>query len=116
MRDLVPPFVPPMMRLLGVDDRGAIGVLIGMLLGSGVLLGMAALTIDVGTLYQERAELQNGADAGSIAVAKTCVPTASNQNAVCDARTVDPGAAPKYANLNSKDGVSAVTLVCGHGP
>jgi hypothetical protein len=104
MRNLVPPFVRPMMRLLGADDRGAIGVLVGMLLGSGVLLGMAALTIDVGTLYQERAELQNGADAGSIAVAKTCV-----------VATCTPGTAANYANLNSKDGVSAVTLVCGHG-
>ncbi|TCO34234.1 putative Flp pilus-assembly TadE/G-like protein [Kribbella steppae] len=103
MRDLVPPFVRPMMRLLGRDDRGAFGVLIGMLLGSGVLLGMAALTIDVGTLYQERAELQNGADSGSIAVAKSCVITSCT-----------PGTAATYANLNAKDGVSAVTLVCGH--
>jgi hypothetical protein len=103
MRDLVPPFVRPMMRLLGRDDRGAFGVLVGMLLGSGVLLGMAALTIDVGTLYQERAELQNGADAGSIAVAKSCVVTSCT-----------PGTAATYANLNAKDGVSAVTLVCGH--
>lgn len=93
-------------RLLGDDDRGAFGVLVGMLLGTGVLLGMAALTIDVGTLYQERAELQNGADAGSIAVAKTCVidPTCA------------PGSAVPYANLNSKDGVSAVSLVCGQSP
>ena len=64
MRNLVPPFVRPMLRLLGRDDRGAFGVLVGMLFSTGVLLGMAALTIDVGTLYQERAELQNGADAG----------------------------------------------------
>jgi len=105
MRDLIPPFVRPMMRLLGVDDRGAVGVLVGMLLGSGVLLGMAALTIDVGTLYHERAVLQNGADAGSIAVAKTCV-----------VATCTPGTAANYADLNSKDGVSAVTMVCGHDP
>ena len=104
MRNLVPPFVRPMLRLLGRDDRGAFGVLVGMLFSTGVLLGMAALTIDVGTLYQERAELQNGADAGSIAVAKSCV--------VSSACT--PGTAATYANLNSKDGVSAVTLVCGH--
>jgi hypothetical protein len=98
-----------MMRLLGADDRGAFGVLIGILFGSGVLIGMAALTVDVGMLYHERAVLQNGADAGSIAVAKTCVPTALNPDAVCA-----PGTATKYADLNSKDGVSAVTLVCGY--
>jgi len=104
MRNLIPPFVRPMMRLLGADDRGAFGVLVGMLLATGVLLGMAALTVDVGRLYQERAELQNGADAGSIAVAKSCV-----AGPACT-----PGTAATYANLNAKDGVSAVTLVCGH--
>jgi hypothetical protein len=76
-----------------------------MLLAMGVLLGMAALTIDVGMLYKERAELQNGADAGSIAVAKTCA-----------VASCAPGTAANYANLNAKDGVSAVTLVCGHDP
>lgn len=104
MRNLVPSFVRPMMRLLHTDERGAVGILVGMLLASGVLLGMAALTIDVGALYQERAELQNGADAGSIAVAKSCVA----------GTTCMPGTASTYANLNAKDGASAVTLVCGH--
>ncbi|MET7276858.1 pilus assembly protein TadG-related protein [Kribbella sp. NPDC005582] len=94
----------PTLRLLGSDDRGAFGVLVASLLGTGVLLGMAALVIDVGMLYQERAELQNGADAGSIAVAKSCVVGPS----------CTPGSAGTYANLNAKDGVSAVTLVCGH--
>jgi hypothetical protein len=111
MRNLVPPFVRPLMRLVCVDDRGAVGVLVGSLFATGVLLGMAALTVDVGMIYQERAELQNGADAGSIAVAKTCVPTPSNPSPLCD-----PGTAANYADLNSKDGVSAVTLVCGQGP
>jgi len=107
MRNLIPPFVRPMMRLVGADDRGAVGALVGMLLATGVLLGMAALTVDVGMVYQERAELQNGADAGSIAVAKTCVVGTSG---------CTPVSAANYANLNSKDGVSAVTLVCGHDP
>ncbi|TDW66654.1 TadE/TadG family type IV pilus assembly protein [Kribbella pratensis] len=104
MRDLIRPLFRPLLRRLGRDDRGAFGVLVGMLFGTGVLLGMAALTIDVGSLYQERAELQNGADAGSIAVAKSCVTGTS-----CTS-----GTAATYANLNAKDGASAVTLVCGH--
>ncbi len=112
MRNLVPGFVRPTMRLLGADDRGALGILVGMLLASGVLLGMAALTIDAGMLYKERAELQNGADAASIAVAKSCVvANPPGSNAACV-----PGAAVDYANLNAKDGVSAVTMVCGHDP
>jgi Flp pilus assembly protein TadG len=106
MRNLIPRFVRPMMRMVGADDRGAVGVLVGMLMATGVLLGMAALTVDVGMLYQERAELQNGADAGSIAVAKTCIKDG----------TCDPARAAGYANQNAKDGTSDVTSVCGNGP
>ena len=62
----------PMLRLLGRDDRGAIGVLVVVLIGAGVLLGMGAIVIDVGRIYQNRAELQNGADAGALGVAKNC--------------------------------------------
>jgi len=102
MRNLIARLTRPMIRMLQLDDRGAFGALIGVLFASGVLLGLAALTIDVGTVYQERAELQNGADAGSLAVAKSCA------NGDCK---VDEAA--KYANLNAKDGASAVTLVCG---
>ncbi|MET9270727.1 TadE/TadG family type IV pilus assembly protein [Kribbella sp. NPDC003557] len=102
-----------MMRILRLDDRGAFGALIGVLFASGVLLGLAALTIDVGTVYQERAELQNGADAGSLAVAKSCVtaPAGSGLEPLCA-----PAEAAKYANLNAKDGTSTVSLVCGRDP
>jgi hypothetical protein len=106
MRNLIPPFLRVVLRRLGADDRGAFGILVGTLLGTGVLLGMAALTVDVGQLYQERAELQNGADSGAIAVAKSCV----------TGQACAPDRAANYANLNAKDGTSAVTLVCGSGP
>ena len=56
----------------GRDERGAVGIFVAMLLGGGVLLGMGALVVDVGQLYQERAELQNGADAAALGVAKSC--------------------------------------------
>ena len=49
------------------DDRGVIGALVAVLLGAGLLTGMCALVIDVGQIYQERAELQNGADAALLA-------------------------------------------------
>ena len=53
---------------LSHDDRGVVGVLVGLLLGT-VLLGVGALVIDVGQLYQERAQLQSGAGAAALAVA-----------------------------------------------
>ncbi|NKE56518.1 hypothetical protein FXN61_06590 [Lentzea sp. PSKA42] len=92
------------MRRLKGDDRGALGVLIGILLGFGMLLGMGAIVIDVGFIYQERAELQNGADAAALAVARGCAAGAS---------TCLVNKANYYANHNAKDGVSTVDEVCG---
>lgn len=87
------------------DDRGVVGVLVGLLIGT-VLLGLGAMVIDVGQLYQERAELQNGADAAAIAVAKSCA-----TGGACA-----PSMAAQYANENASaltGGTAAVTLVCG---
>lgn len=92
------------------DDRGAIGVLIGILLGAGVLLGMGALVIDVGMLYHERAQLQNGAEGGALAVAHAC---ARGDVVACTSDIAPGGTAGGYANANAKDGASAVDLVCG---
>ena len=41
------------------------------------MTGRRAIVIDTGFLYQERAELQNGADAGALAVAQGCATGAS---------------------------------------
>jgi Flp pilus assembly protein TadG len=54
------------------DERGVVAVIVAILLGAGVLTGMVALVLDVGQIYQERAELQNGADAAALGVAKSC--------------------------------------------
>ena len=107
MRNLIFGLARPMMRLLGRDESGAIGVLIAVFIGGGVLLGMGALAIDVGRLYQNRAELQNGADAAALAVAKSCA------SGTCNA-----GLAGGYANANASNltaGQAAVDLVCGTG-
>ena len=52
------------------SDRGAIAVLTAIV--ATVLFGFGALVIDVGMLYAERRELQNGADAAALAVAQRC--------------------------------------------
>lgn len=96
-----------MLRLLRRDERGVVGVLVGLLIGT-VLLGLGALVIDVGQLYQERAQLQSGADAAAMAVAKSCVvSTCTASGALSTAQT--------YANDNSPTGVAGVTQVCGSG-
>ena len=54
------------------SDRGAASTLVVILMATGVLLGMAAMVVDVGRLYAEREELQAGADSAAMTVALDC--------------------------------------------
>jgi hypothetical protein len=68
---------------------------------------MGALVIDVGQIYQERAELQNGADAAALGIAKSCA-----------LGTCNPGVASQLADGNASSltgGTEGVVLVCGSG-
>jgi Flp pilus assembly protein TadG len=86
------------------EDRGAVLVLVGILMTA--LLGIGAMVVDLGALYVEKRQLQNGADAAALAVAQDC----ANGNCV-----LTPGLAQQYADSNAKDGTSSVSL-CGVGP
>jgi Flp pilus assembly protein TadG len=55
-------------RLAG--ERGGAAVLISLLLVP--LLGFAAIAVDIGSLYAEKARLQTAADAAALAVARDC--------------------------------------------
>ena len=54
-------------------DRGAVAIIVAMLFGFGVMIGAAALTIDVGRINLDRRQLQNGADAAALSAAADCV-------------------------------------------
>lgn len=54
------------------DDRGAVAPIVAILLSSGLILGLLALTVDVGNILWERRQLQNGADSTALALAATC--------------------------------------------
>lgn len=84
------------------DERGAIAVIVAFALVA--LLGFGAVVVDVGALYQERRELQNGADAAALAVAKDCAGVG------CGAHTAT---ADEYADLNADDAETDVAEVCG---
>jgi hypothetical protein len=89
------------------DERGAVAAIVAILLSAGVLTGMLALVLDVGQIYQERAELQNGADAAALGVAKSCALGACT-----------PGVAIQLADHNASaitGGTEGVELVCGSG-
>lgn len=85
-------------RGYGDPERGVTAVIIAIC--AAVLFGVCALVIDVGAARQERRELQNGADAGALALAQDCaLGSCTNLNAT----------ATNYANLNSNDGLSRAT-------
>jgi Flp pilus assembly protein TadG len=107
MRNLIASLAGRITRQVRRDERGAVGVIVAALLGFGVLTGMGAMVVDVGQLYQERAELQNGADAAVLGVAKSCALGAC-----------DPSVAGTYADANASNltgGSAGVNRVCGSG-
>jgi hypothetical protein len=95
-------------------ERGAIAMMVTVLLASGVLLGCAALSVDVGNLSAERRQLQNGADAAALSAAQDCAIT------VCP--TATSLSLTALAGANAKDGTSSISrtnpalpAVCGAG-
>jgi hypothetical protein len=53
-------------------ERGGAAAIVAVLLGGGVVMGFAAISMDVGTIMLERRQLQNGADAAAYAMARHC--------------------------------------------
>lgn len=96
------------------QERGAVAVIVAVLFGMFVLTGVAALTIDAGSLYAERRVLQNGADAASLALAQAC---ANNDLVKCSDQSAVTPPWPdltSLANLNSTDdGLTDIDSVCG---
>jgi len=87
----------------GNGERGAAGVMVALLMV--VLIGAGSLAVDTGEIYAERAQLQNAADAGALAVAQRC--HAAGTCTVTQALTW----ARELAGPNSNDGASAVDSV-----
>jgi hypothetical protein len=67
-----------------------------------VCIGIAAIVIDVGAIFEERRDLQNGADAAALAVAIDC---ALGTN--CSPAAAQP-IAEQYADANANDGQARV--------
>ncbi|MGO4235798.1 pilus assembly protein TadG-related protein [Pseudarthrobacter sp. YAF2] len=77
------------------NERGVVAVMMALLLV--VLLGCAALAVDVGMLYATRAQLQNGADAGALAIAQDCALNGTS----CQSRATTTGKNLAGSNANS---------------
>ncbi|TQJ33294.1 pilus assembly protein TadG-related protein [Arthrobacter sp. SLBN-122] len=83
------------------SERGAISVIVAIMLV--VLLGSAAIAVDVGVIYSERAQLQSGADSSAIALAQKCA--RSITDSLCSTTST---LAANLANQNALDGKSNV--------
>jgi Flp pilus assembly protein TadG len=83
-------------------ERGAAGVLVAVMMLA--IIGAGALAVDVGQIYSERAQLQNGADASALGVAQACHKTGCTQ-AEAEAFAAD------LANSNANDGDANVSEV-----
>jgi Flp pilus assembly protein TadG len=81
------------------DEHGAVAVIVAVSMVA--LLGFAALAIDTGALYAERAQLQNGADAAALAVAQDCAAGACGDL---------QATAQVFANANANDGAATVAV------
>lgn len=97
-----------MRRLIerGGRERGAVAVVVAIF--TVVLLGFAALAIDLGSAYSDRQQLQNGADAGALAIAQSCQGGACVTNAG-KAQTLLK--ADSYVKANKLDGQATGSVV-----
>ncbi|WP_258933500.1 pilus assembly protein TadG-related protein [Nesterenkonia pannonica] len=83
------------MQRLKNNDRGAVGVIVALMLVPIMIL--AALAIDVAAMHATKQQLQTGADAGALAIAQDCARYEDDAN--CDAGTA-AGTAQQMATAN----------------
>lgn len=84
------------------DERGGVAVFIAVCLT--IFFGFAALAVDVGAMYAERRQLQNGADAGALAIAEDCARDVVD--CVASNLPLFESTAQTYADANANDDAS----------
>jgi len=95
-------------------ESGAVASIVAILFGTGVLLGLGALVLDTGSLLYERRQLQNGADAASLSLARNCAKAqAGVAGYVCDTSTSTKTDLADLAGLNAADSKSDIFNICG---
>lgn len=87
-------------RLRWDDEQGAVVVIVGLLFVA--LFALGTFVVDWGAVYHERRQLQNGADAGALAVAADCALGNCGDYTATAADLVDP---------NAEDSASAIDAV-----
>ncbi|MDT0167851.1 Tad domain-containing protein [Pseudarthrobacter sp. BRE9] len=80
-------------------EHGAVSLIVAIMLV--VLLGFAAIAVDVSMMYAERTQLRNGADAAALAIAQKCAKNTSDTD--CSNTS---SLAAGLANGNASDGLT----------
>jgi hypothetical protein len=93
-------------------DHGAVATIVVILSAAGLLLTGFAMTSDASALYRERVAIQSAADQSSLAVSSFCALGSSQ----CASSVSLESNAQEFANLNSDDGASLLTSLCGFTP
>ena len=86
-------------------ERGAVAAIFAILLAGGVVMGMLALTVDVGSIMFERRQLQNAADSTSMALAMNC----AKDTTKCTPALNKPEMI-SLAGLNAADGLAQLAV------
>lgn len=96
-----------MIKVLGKaskdSERGAIAIITVIIIMA--LIGFGAVAVDVGQVYAERAQLQNGADSAALGIAQQCYKAGT-----CSAADAMSWAQP-LVNGNANDGATTVKAV-----
>lgn len=102
------------MRRLRDNEEGAVAVMTALMMV--LILGMTALVVDIGLVYAERAQLQNGADAAALAIAQECAyqdlcdPTSATSTAIgLASRNAIDERSNAVADLSIKNSVTVET-------
>ena len=90
--------IPSRLSAFLVDQDGAIGIVIALLLP--VLFGFAGLAVDMGHSYAVKSQLKNAADAGALRGARALVPYTGSPGTPNSALALSK--APEAVNLTSR--------------
>lgn len=94
------------------SDQAAVSSIFAILLGTGALLGMMALSFDTGTLYLEQQTLREASSSAARALAEKCAYAAPQ----CASQSAATAMVQTILNSNSRDSMTAIEEVCGSAP
>lgn len=84
-------------RPVADSERGSVATIVAVMLSGMVIIGMLAVSVDLGNLTYERRQVQNAADATSLALAQECAG---------DPDDCDPELVEDLLDANSRDDAS----------